>query len=75
MLEMAIYRAPRAPHPAGRKPISPVARQHMDEAMRLLYGNAPGLSGDEALAERERFRREDEARTDPQSALPLDLQP
>lgn len=47
----------------------------MDEAMRLLYGNAPGLSGDEALAERERLRREDEARTDPQSALPLGLQP
>lgn len=43
--------------------------------MRLLYDNAPGLSGDEALAERERFRREDEARTDPQVALPLELQP
>lgn len=75
MLEMAIYRAPRAPHPAGRKTISPVARQHMAEAMRLLYDNAPGLSGDEALAERERFRREDEAREDPQSALPLESQP
>lgn len=75
MLEMTIYRAPRAPHPAGRRTISPVARQHMDEAMRLLYDNAPGLSGDEALAERERFRREDEARTDPQVALPLELQP
>ncbi|WP_115528324.1 hypothetical protein [Xanthomonas arboricola] len=72
---MAIYRAPRAPHPASHKTISPAARRHMAEAMRLLYDNAPGLSGDEALAERERFRREDEARTDPQSALPLELQP
>lgn len=46
----------------------------MAEAMRVLYGDAPGLSGDEALAERERFRREDEARSDVQQLLPLERQ-
>lgn len=75
MLEMAIYRAPRAPHPAGRKPISPVARQHMDEAMRLLYGNAPGLVGDDALAERERLWRADAASGAVQSELLLPAAP
>lgn len=75
MLEMAIYRAPRAPHPAGRKTISPVARQHMDEALRLLNGDTPGLTGEDALAERERLRREDAARDAVQSELPLPCAP
>lgn len=75
MLEMAIYRAPRAPHPAGRKIISPVARQHMAEAMRLLYGNTPGLVGDEALAERERLWRADAANGAVQSELLLTAAP
>ncbi|ASK91852.1 hypothetical protein KWH04_09800 [Xanthomonas campestris pv. trichodesmae] len=75
MLEMAIYRAPRAPHPADRKPISPVARQHMDEALRLLNGDTPGLTGEDALAERERLRREDAARDAVQSELLLHCAP
>jgi len=47
----------------------------MAEAMRVLYGDAPGLAGEEALAERERYRREDEARDSAQGALPLVLTP
>lgn len=72
---MAIFHAPRAARTAGRKAISAVARGHIVEAMRLLYGDAPGLQGDEALAERERYRCEDEAREAAQGLLPLDLAP
>ncbi|MGV7193734.1 hypothetical protein [Xanthomonas axonopodis] len=72
---MAIYRAPRAPHPAGRKTISPVVRQHMNEALRLLNGDTPGLTGEDALAERERLRREDAARDAVQCELLLHCAP
>lgn len=75
MLDMAIFHAPRAPRMAGRRAISSAARAHIAEAMRVLYGDAPGLQGDEALAERERYRCEDEAREAAQTLLPLDLAP
>lgn len=41
----------------------------------MLYSDAPGLQGDEALAERERYRCEDEARMQAQGVLSLDLAP
>lgn len=40
--------------------------------MQLLYGNVPGLLGDEALAERERLRLEAEAENDRQGELHLE---
>jgi len=43
--------------------------------MRVLYGDAPGLQGEEALAERERYRCEDEARAAAQGLLALDPAP
>lgn len=75
MLEMAIYRAPRAPHPAGRRCISEAARQHIAEAMQLLYGDAPGLVGDDALAERERLRCAVATEARAQGVLPLPCAP
>jgi hypothetical protein len=71
VLEVAIYRAPRAPRSAGRRVLSPAAQRHVAEAMRVLAGEAPGLAGDEALAERERYRREQAAQAEPQAVLPL----
>jgi hypothetical protein len=75
VLDMAIYQAPRAPHAVGHKTISPAARRHMDEAMQLLYGDAPGLVGDDALAERERWRCADAAKARAQGVLPLPCAP
>lgn len=72
---MAIFHAPRAARTAGRRAISTTARAHIAEAMRLLYGNAPGLQGEEALAVRERYRCEDEARAAAQGVLALDPAP
>ncbi|MEB2187704.1 hypothetical protein VDS18_17685 [Xanthomonas campestris pv. campestris] len=66
---MAINRAPHI-----RRTLSPAAQQHVAEALRLLYSDAPGLAGDDALAERERLRMQDEAHHNPQAALPLDRQ-
>jgi len=68
---MAIYRAPRAASTAGHRAISATARAHIAEAMRVLYADAPGLEGDEAIAERERYRCEEEARNSLQAVLPL----
>ncbi|OUL25867.1 hypothetical protein BV378_14115 [Nostoc sp. RF31YmG] len=68
---MAVFHAPRAPRTAGHRAISAAARAYIDEATRLLYGNEPGLQGEEALAERERYRCEDEARASAQAELPL----
>ena len=43
----------------------------MLEARRMLYSDEPGLEGDAALAERERYRREDDAKRLAQGVLPL----
>jgi len=75
VIDVAIDRAPRARRTCRRRRISQAARAHIGEAMRLLYGDAPGLQGEEALAERERYRREDEARACAQGVLPLPLAP
>ncbi|MBB4722716.1 hypothetical protein [Xanthomonas euvesicatoria] len=58
-----------------RRTLSPAAQQHVAEALRLLYSDAPGLAGDDALAERERLRAQDEARRNPQATLLLESQP
>ena len=68
---MAIYHPPRTPR-SGRRVISEAARQSIAEAQRLLYGNAPGIVGDEALAERERLWAATEAASHSQGELPLD---
>ena len=43
----------------------------MEEAARALTDAVPALVGDEAMAERERLRREDELRTTAQRELDL----
>ncbi|WP_372165337.1 hypothetical protein [Xanthomonas euvesicatoria] len=58
-----------------RRTLSPVAQQHVAEALRLLYSDAPGLAGDDALAERERLRAQDEAHRNPQATLLLESRP
>ncbi|AZR24393.1 hypothetical protein [Xanthomonas vasicola] len=58
-----------------RRTLSPAAQQHVAEAMRLLYSDAPGLAGDDALAERERLRTQDEAHSNPQATLLLESRP
>ncbi|EGD10523.1 hypothetical protein [Xanthomonas vesicatoria] len=65
---MTIDRAPRT------RTLSATAQRYVAEALQLLYGDAPGIAGDEALAQRERYRVQDEARENPQAALPLDVQ-
>ncbi|MBV6857237.1 hypothetical protein KWH07_06210 [Xanthomonas campestris pv. zingibericola] len=64
---MTTNRAPRT-----RRTLSPAAQQHVAEALRLLYSDAPGLAGDDALAERERLRAQDEAHSNPQTSLLLE---
>lgn len=68
MVGSAIGRAERG----NRRSPSPTALRHIAEAERVLYGNAPGLSGEDALAERERLRRLDVPAPAPQLALPLE---
>ncbi|MBB5860222.1 hypothetical protein [Xanthomonas arboricola] len=67
---MAINRAPHI-----RRTLSPAAQQHVAEALRLLYSDAPGLAGDDALAERERLRCADAADVHAQGVLPLPCAP
>ncbi|KAB7767605.1 hypothetical protein [Xanthomonas maliensis] len=55
-----------------RRTLSPAAQQHVAEALRLLYSDAPGLAGDDVLAERERLRAQDEGHSNPQATLPLE---
>lgn len=57
-----------------RRTLSPAAQRHVAEALHLLYSDAPGLAGDDALAERERLRAQDEGRSNPQATLPLETQ-
>ncbi len=71
MAEVAIYKAPRASRRDRRKPVSEAAHHAMQEARRMLYSDEPGLVGDAALAERERYRREDEGKRLAQGELPL----
>nr|WP_308006559.1 hypothetical protein [Xanthomonas albilineans] len=63
-------RAPRPDHAHPRQP-GPIAREAIREAQALLYGGKPGLQGDDALAERERLRLEDEDKANRQGQLPL----
>ncbi|HHZ56509.1 hypothetical protein [Xanthomonas vasicola] len=58
-----------------RRTLSPAAQQHVAEALRLLYSDAPGLAGDDALAERERLRHADTAGAHAQGVLPLPCAP
>jgi hypothetical protein len=48
-----------------------VAQRGMTMALAALYGSEPGPTGDDALAEREQRRREDEARRAGQGVLVL----
>lgn len=58
-------------HPQRRTPITPSAVQAMLKARAELYSDAPGLQGDDALAERERLRLEAEAKARRQGVLLL----
>lgn len=51
--------------------ISASARRAMELAALALTDAVPALTGDEALAERERFRIEQERRDNRQQCLPL----
>ncbi len=62
---------PQAVRRSRRPAMSPAARQAMQLAALALTDAVPPLLGDEALAERERYRREDEARRSAQGLLPL----
>lgn len=75
VLDMAIYRAPRASRISGRRVLSPIAQLYVAEALRVLSGESPGLVGDDALAERERARIEHEAAEAKQTVLPLACPP
>jgi|GEM_PF-1873826 len=72
VLDVATYRAPRAPRFHCRRAVGEVGRRAIAEAMQLLYGGVPGLQGDAALAERERLRLEAEAENDRQGELHLE---
>ncbi|MBO9722617.1 hypothetical protein [Xanthomonas phaseoli] len=66
---MTIDRAPRT------RMLSATAQRYVAEALQLLYGDVPGLAGDDALAERERLRRADAADEHAQGVLPLPCAP
>lgn len=55
--------------------MSAAARRAMEEAARALTDAVPALVGDEAMAERERLRREDERRATAQRELELGGEP
>lgn len=69
--EVVTFRAPRAPHDRHRRVVGPLGLQAIEEAERLLAGDVRGLVGDDALAERERLRRQDEDGRNRQGHLPL----
>lgn len=69
--EVATFLAPRAPLDRHRRVAGPLGLQAIAEAERLLSGDLPGLVGDDALAERERLRRQDEDGQNRQGRLPL----
>ncbi|MEN5208007.1 hypothetical protein ABE493_07775 [Stenotrophomonas terrae] len=71
VIDVAIYRVPRASRRNRRKVLSVEARRAIDEAMALLSGGETGLQGDDALAERERLRVEAEAARQRQGELTL----
>lgn len=53
------------------KPANAVSREGLQAAMTALYSDAPGPSVEDGLAQREQWRREDEARRAAQGCLPL----
>lgn len=59
----------------GRRRVTVAARQGMQLAALALTDAVPPLLGDDALAERERYRREEEARRSAQGLLPLGIKP
>ncbi|MGV8959219.1 MAG: hypothetical protein ACOH1V_02370 [Stenotrophomonas sp.] len=70
---MAIY-APRAPRRRNRKPVSDAARRGLQLMAQALSDAMPAMDADEALAERERYRIEDEGKRSAQGVLDLHQQ-
>lgn len=70
MNDVATFRAPRARY-RRRGKMSAAACRAMEEAARALTDAVPALVGDEAMAERERLRREDELKATAQRQLDL----
>ncbi len=70
-MAVAIYRAPQPP----RKPVGAACMRAMQAAALALTDAVPALVGDEAIAERERYRREDSAHQSVQGVLPLPCDP
>ena len=71
VLDMSIYRAPRAPRFNSRKVLGVEGRRAVAEALALLSGSQVGLQGEDALAERERLRVDAEAAERRQGELAL----
>lgn len=67
---MATY-APRAPRSRQRKTVSSATRRGLQLVALALTDAMPALVGDEAMAERERYRVEVEAKRNAQGVLPL----
>lgn len=67
---MATYRAPRSRH-RRRGQISESARRAMEAAALALTDAVPALTGEEALAERDRLRRQQIQTDNRQPCLPL----
>jgi len=70
VIDVAIYRAPRT-RVRRRGTITDSACRAMELAALALTDAVPGLTGDEALAMRERLRQRQLLMDEPQACLPL----
>lgn len=71
MMTMVVYSPLASRHKRRCKAVSATGLQAMQMAACALTDAVPALIGDDALAERERLRLEDEARRTAQAVLPL----
>lgn len=74
VIDMATFSAPRAQR-RRQGTMSLAARRAMEAAAMALTDAVPALLGDDALAERERLRREDELKATAQRELGLGGKP
>lgn len=71
VVDVTACRAPQALHPTQPRQVSETAKRYIAEAARALYTDEPGLTPEQALAERERYRIEQDAKESQQGVLPL----
>lgn len=75
MMAMTVYTHRPSRRTRSRKVVSTAGLRAMQMAALALTDAVPALIGDDALAERERLRLEDQARRSAQGALPLAAAP